>query len=203
MPDRKVEKLPRLLIPDGCSVNFLSSASLNARPASPLKDLSKRIPRWPAIARLALNLLILLSSITVLGLIGNSAYQHARTKDINFSGTDRAWPPDLNLLPIKYLLAVAVVTLLSSLMASVHCYRRLPAKMLSAIDMTFAGLAMSLFGAWIGGDVILYQSLQAPERNLMIWACHRRSSPTNVIVKYNAVCQEQVSKHRSYCPYHR
>ena len=194
MYDRKLDRLPGLLIPNGCCIDFPLPASSKASPTSPLQHMSRRVPRWPAVARLALNLLILLSSVTAIGLISNSAYQHTHTKGINFSGTDKAWPQDLDLLPIEYLLAAAVVTSISSLMASIQSYRRLHAQRLSIIDMTFAGLTVSLFGAWIGGNVILYQSLQAPKPNLMRWACHRRGSPTNIIVNYNAVCQEQVFK---------
>ena len=194
MLDRNLHKLPRLLVRDGSYNDFPSSAASDTSGPSPLKRTSKSAPRWPGITRLALNLLIVFSATTLLGLVSNSAFQYSHTKGINFSGYDMAWPQDLDVLPTEYLLAVAVVTLIASLIASVQSYRRLHAQMLSLTDKIFVGLAIILFGAWIGGNVILNQSLGASKPNMMRWACHRRDSPTNVLVSYSSVCQEQVSK---------
>lgn len=73
----------------------------------------------------------------------------------------------MDVLQVEYLLAIAVVTLMLSLVALIQSHQCLHVQRLSVVSGTFAGLAITLYGAWIGENIILYHRLQAPKPNLM------------------------------------
>ncbi|KAL8659391.1 MAG: hypothetical protein Q9202_007140 [Teloschistes flavicans] len=46
---------------------------------------------------------------------------------------------------------------------------------------------------WITGVALQGVSERTPKKDLLSWACRRRESPTNVLVSYTSICDEQVN----------
>lgn len=82
-----------------------------------------------------------------------------------------------------------------SLLSSVTAFRRSKAWSYSTTEKVLVLISAVLLVIWIAGDVLQGVSEKVPKRDLLSWACRRRNSPTNVLVSYTSVCDEQVSEH--------
>lgn len=149
-------------------------------------------PRWPRYAAASLHLFVASSSIAIIALVAHSLRTVSNTRDIKFGGINASWPTDLILRPAHYFLVVASLSLVASLVASLHSFIRRNSPTFSAIDTIFAAGAVILLALWITGDALQYQAEKTPKREILSWSCRRSESPTNSLVRYASTCTQQV-----------
>lgn len=158
-------------------------------PSQPLHTM----PRWPRNLGVALNILVILLSIAIISLVSHSLHSYSSTRNIKFSGINASWPKDLNLRPAYFFLAISSLTIAFSFVSSIHTFLRRNSNSLSVFEAVSLVATVPLFGLWIAGDVIQYQSERVPKGDVLEWSCRRRNSPTNTLVSYASICDEQVS----------
>jgi hypothetical protein len=149
-------------------------------------------PRWPRIVRLALRVITLITSPVIVGLLVHSIRVYYRTRDINFSGTDGSWPSSTNLAPAHFLIAVASISIVMSLMALLQCLRKQPLASISTWDVVSISFSLILVVLWIASSVVFEKNGQAGENSLVSWSCDRKHSPGNHLISYGVICGEQV-----------
>ncbi|KAI4247568.1 MAG: hypothetical protein LQ352_006143 [Teloschistes flavicans] len=59
------------------------------------------------------------------------------------------------------------------------------------MERILAVLSGLLLVMWITGVALQGVSERTPKKDLLSWACRRRESPTNVLVSYTSICDEQ------------
>ena len=170
-----------------------SLASLSTLPTSTLDPLPPVLPGWLWILAAVLNVFNALSCPTIVGLAFHSLSEYSTTRNVYLNGTDISWPKDVNLQPIHFILAIAIVTLLTSFVALIEMVRCLRSHSLSFIDTIISAVSVILFALWVAGDVLQSQSSKADGPDILQWACRMRSSPENMIISYDHVCDEQVN----------
>ncbi|KAL8733565.1 MAG: hypothetical protein Q9166_001973 [cf. Caloplaca sp. 2 TL-2023] len=159
-------------------------------------------PKWPRILGAVLNIFILIASISIIGVLVHSLSNYSGSRGIRFGGTASSWPKDLNLNPAYLILSLSTVSIAPSLLSIILGFRRSKAPIHSTVEKVLVLISGALFVVWIAGDVLQGLSEKTPKRDLLRWACRRRDSPTNVLVSYTSVCDEQVSQApsvRYYC----
>ena len=147
---------------------------------------------WLAILALVLRTIIVLFCFSIIGLVFHSKVLYSESQNINFSGIYVSWPRDLDLLPVEFVLILAVVSVAYSLLSlTQHCGQ---IRSMSRLTITVPLVASSVlfFGAWVAADVFLNRSIKFPSSSLRQWSCRRRDSPTNILVNYAFICREQV-----------
>ena len=150
-------------------------------------------PRWPRILSASIHVLVCALSIAVIGLGSHTLKGYSGTRGIHFGGVSISWPEDLNLHPIYIFLAVSALTLILSIPSTILTLRRMIAAApfsLLEVASTMASLVLSLI--WIAADFLQHHSESTPKKDLLSWACRRNDSPTNALVRYQSICQEQV-----------
>ncbi|KAL8844195.1 MAG: hypothetical protein Q9205_002269 [Flavoplaca limonia] len=150
-------------------------------------------PRWPRILTAALNIFTLLASISIIAIFAHSLSNYSGSRGIHFGGTSISWPRDLNLRPAYLVIAVSALTIFPSLLSAIVELRRLKAQSYSTGEKILAVISGVLLVMWIASVVLQGVSETTPKRDILKWACRRRDSPTNVLVSYTSVCDEQLA----------
>lgn len=150
------------------------------------------LPRWPRCVGIGLHMIVVFSSITIIALVSHSIKSYSSTRNIRFSGLLVSWPNDLNLRPAYFFLISSALSLVSSIALSIYLYLRRNRPSFTPVEVAsiIMGLVMSVI--WITGDVLQYQSEKTPKKDFLKWSCRRKGSPTNSLVSYDAICDEQV-----------
>lgn len=162
-----------------------------AGPYLPTYDLPP-FPRWPRIIGAAFNTFILLASISIISILAHSLHNYSGTRGIHFGGTAISWPKNLNLHPAYLLLAASAMSIVPCLAATVVNLHRLKTRSCSTMEKVMAFISGVLLVMWIVGDILQGVSEKTPKKDLLSWACRRRGSPTNIMVSYTSICDEQV-----------
>ena len=160
----------------------------------PLEKDSNPFPRWPRVLGAVLNLFILLTSVSIIGILAHSLSSYSGSRGIHFSGLTISWPEDIRLYPAYFILAVSAVSLCPSLLSIIVSIRRYRTPSYSKFEKLLMGTSLLLLVLWIIGDILQRVSEQTPKTDILKWACKRRDSPTNVLVSYTSVCNEQVRR---------
>lgn len=150
-------------------------------------------PKWPRTLGAALNIFVLLASVSVISILAHSLHEYSSTRDIHFGGTAISWPNDLNLHPDYLIIAASAMSLAPSLIATFLSLRRLKVPSYSTMEKIQALGSAVLLIVWIVADSVQGISGKTPRTDLLSWACRRRDSPTNVLVSYTSICDEQVT----------
>lgn len=158
-----------------------------------LNETTRTIPRWPRYIAIALHLLVVIFSITVIALVPRTLHSYSNTRNIKFHGLDASWPKDLNLKPAYFFLAVSSLSLLVSLVSGIYIFFRRNADNFSILEMVCVVMNVVMLGLWIAGDVIQHQSEKTPRKDILKWACRRRDGPNNALVSYASACDAEVS----------
>ena len=178
---------------------------------------SARIPRWPRIISTSTHVLVVILGTVIIGLGSHTLAGYSPTRGIHFGGVDISWPKNLDLHPIYFFLVVSAMSLVLSFSSAILTFRRLSQSNFSLVEVasTVVSLVMLLF--WLAANFLQHHSELTPKKDLFSWACRRTSSPTNILVRYEIICHEQVSSrvsrmssaanlvsdgYQSYC-YHR
>ena len=177
------------------------NASLVAiRPVLPRENAapeqSSQMSHWPRILNACLQAVVLVIVLVIVGLLSHTLRNYSGSRDIHF-GTDAAnsWPKDLNLVPAYTFLTLAAASALVSLALALHqgWLVRRKSHSFTLGERASALSAFLGFVFWLAADGIQAKSEGTPKKDLLKWACKRYSSPTNVLVSYDSICQEQVS----------
>ncbi|KAL8912508.1 MAG: hypothetical protein Q9171_002521 [Xanthocarpia ochracea] len=150
------------------------------------------LPRWPRILGATLNIFVLLASVSIIGVLAHSLSNYSGSRGIHFGGTTASWPSDLNLHPAYFLLAVSAISIAPCLLSTVVGLRRSKAQLLSTMEKILTITSGVLLVMWMVGDILQGVSEKTPKRDLLSWACRRRDSPTNILISYTSVCDEQI-----------
>ncbi|KAL8804806.1 MAG: hypothetical protein Q9200_005670 [Gallowayella weberi] len=150
-------------------------------------------PRWPRILGAVLNIFVLLASISIIAVLAHSLSNYSGSRGIHFGGTASSWPKDLDLRPAYLVLSVSTISIVPSLLFTIIGLRRSKAPSYSRMEKILVLIGGILLVMWLASDVLQGVSEQTPKRDLLRWACRRRSSPTNVLVSYTSVCDEQLA----------
>lgn len=150
-------------------------------------------PKWPRILGTAVNMFVLLGSVSIIGVLAHSLHNYSGTRGIKFAGLNISWPKDLDLHPAYVVLAAASMSIGPSLVSTIVAFRRLGVSSYSLIERFLAVISGLLLVMWIVGVALQGVSERTPKTDLLSWACRRRESPTNVLVSYTSICDEQVS----------
>lgn len=159
------------------------------------REQSPLLPRWPRILNAGLQLVVFIMALVIVGLLTHILRKYSGSRGIHFgTGANDSWPSDLNLVPAYTFLALAAASVLIALVSALHqvwlIKRRYHAFSLG--EGASALTAFLAFVFWLTADGIQAKSEGTPKKDLLKWACKRSSSPTNVLVSYNSICQEQV-----------
>lgn len=156
------------------------------------------MPRWPRYLGIAFHILIVLFSIAIIGLVSHSLHSYSSTRNINFSGLNASWPKDLNLRLEYFFLAISSLSIASSFASSIHTFLRRKSNSFSVFEIVSIIMSVLVFSLWIAGLAVQYQSEKTPKRDVLRWSCRRRNNPTNTLVSYASICDEQVRLSRSF-----
>ena len=156
-------------------------------------------PKWPRILVVAFNTFILLGSVFIIGVLAHSLSTYSGTRGIHFGGSSISWPTELNLRPACMVLAASAMSVSPSLASIVIGLRRPRSLCYSNMEKILALIDSVLLVMWITSDILKGVSERTPKRDLLSWACRRRGSPTNKLVNYTLVCDEQVSAFDPLC----
>lgn len=154
---------------------------------------SARIPRRPRIISTCTHVLVVILGTVIIGLGSHTLAGYSPTRGIHFGGVDISWPKNLDLHPIYFFLIVSAMSLVLSLSSAILTLRRLSQSNFSLVEVasTMVSLVMLLF--WLAANFLQHHSESTPKKDLLSWACRRTSSPTNILVRYETICHEQVS----------
>ena len=161
------------------------------RPQQPQKSIS----RWPRILSACTHLLVVCLSIVVLGLGSHTLAGYSPTRDIHFGGVDISWPRDLDLHPIYFFLIVSTLSVVLSLSSAILSFCRLHLAIFSLVEVGSTMVSLVMLLIWLAADFLQHRSELTPKKDLLSWACRRTSSPTNILVRYESICHEQVGCH--------
>ena len=164
-------------------------------PAPPLSS----VPRWPRVLSASTHVLIILLSIVILGLGAHTLHGYSGTRGIRFGGVHTSWPEDLNLHPIYIFLTISAMSFIASIPSATLTLRRLKLPAFSPLEVGSTMVSLVMLVLWLASDFLQYHSEMTPKKDLLSWACRRTTSPTNALVSYESICQEQV---RSFLPRH-
>ena len=151
-----------------------------------------RLPLWLRLLTASLHVFVVLLTATVIGLLVHTVSTYSRTRGIKFGGAHYSWPADLDLGPVVFFFVVASVSLLASLVGTLLTLLRLKRSPFCSLEIASVTVSLALLLLWITGDIIEGQSERTPKRSLLSWACRRERSPTNVLVRYGSICEQQV-----------
>lgn len=150
------------------------------------------LPRWPRYLGIASHILAIIFSATIIGLISFCLQKYFDTRNINFSGIHESWPQDLNLQPSYIFLAVSSLSLAFSTASCAYLFLHRKFTTFTAFDIISLVMSGFIFVIWVAGDAVQTQSLKHPAADILTWSCRRSDSPTNAIVSYASVCNEEV-----------
>lgn len=173
-----------------------ASVQVRDSEADPLSRTTSQVPfpRWPRTLGATLNTFIFLAAVSIIGILAHSLSSYSGSRGIHFGGTAISWPKDLKLHPAYFVIAASAMSIVPSLWSTVVGCRQLKAQSHSTMEKALAVISGVLLVVWIVSDVLQGESEKTPKRDLLKWACRRRDSPTNVLVRYTSVCDEQVCR---------
>ncbi|KAL9004983.1 MAG: hypothetical protein Q9188_002231 [Gyalolechia gomerana] len=148
-------------------------------------------PRWPRIIGAVFSAFVFLASVSNIGILAHSLQNYSGTRGIRFGGTANSWPKDLSLHPAYFIIAASALSVAPSLLSAIVNLRRSKASSPSRVETVMAFISGILLVVWIVGDILQAVSEKTPKTDILSWACRRRSSPTNVVVSYTSICDEQ------------
>lgn len=169
------------------STNFIGQENGYSLSSQPLT-----LPRWPRYLGIASHILTLIFSATIIGLISFCLQKYFDTRNINFSGIHESWPQDLNLQPSYIFLAMSSLNLAFSIASLPYLFLYRNSTTFTTLDIISLVMSCILFVIWVVGDAVQTQSHQHPTADILKWSCRRSDSPTNAIVNYASVCNEEV-----------
>ncbi len=155
-------------------------------------DTSSTASRLPSIVRLVLRVLTLIASPVVVGLLVHSLQLYTSTRDIKFSGTEESWPTSTNLSPVHFLIAVATISILTSLLALLQSLRNKFSAPISVWDIISMSCSIIILILWIASTVKFHQDDKPGKNSLIRSSCERKYSPNNHLISYKVICDEQV-----------
>lgn len=150
------------------------------------------LPRWPRYIGMGLHMVVIFSSITIIVLVSHSLKSYSGTRDIKFSGLLVSWPNDLNLRPSYFFLTSSALSLALSVVLSIYSFFRRNRPSFTAIEVASTIISVIMAVLWITGDVLQSQSEKTPKKDVLKWSCRRKGSPTNSLVSYASICNEEV-----------
>lgn len=154
---------------------------------------SARIPRWPRIVSTCTHVLVIILATVIIGLGAHTLAGYSPTRGIHFGGVDISWPKNLDLRPIYFFIIVSAMSLVLSLSSAIITFRRLNRSDFSLVDAASTMVSLVMFLFWLAATFLQHHSELTPKKDLLSWACRRTSSPTNILVRYESICHEQVS----------
>lgn len=169
------------------SANFIGQENGSSLSSQPLT-----LPRWPRYLGIASHILVIIFCATIIGLISFCLHKYFDTRNINFSGIHESWPQGLNLQPSYLFLAVSSLSLTLSTASCAYLFLHRKSTTFTALDIISFVMCGIIFVIWIVGDAVQTQSHKHPTADILEWSCRRSDSPTNAIVSYASVCNEQV-----------
>ncbi|KAL8992442.1 MAG: hypothetical protein Q9169_007104, partial [Polycauliona sp. 2 TL-2023] len=172
------------------SVGFLERHDSEAGLVSQLPSQAP-CPKWPRILGASLNIFVLSASVSIIAILAHSLSNYSGSRGIHFGGTSISWPRDLNLHPAYFVIAASAMSIVPSLVSTIVGLRRRKAQSYSIVEKILAVLSGVLFIMWMTSVVLQAVSEKTPKKDILKWACRRRDSPTNVLVSYTSVCDEQ------------
>ncbi|KAL9600373.1 MAG: hypothetical protein Q9219_003223 [cf. Caloplaca sp. 3 TL-2023] len=149
------------------------------------------IPKWPRVIGAVCKSFVLLASISIIGILAHSLHNYSGTRGIHFGGTAISWPKNLNLHPAYLILANSAIGITPSLASIAINIHRSKALSWSRIEKTMASMTGILVTLWLIADILQGMSETRPKTDILSWACRRRESPTNILVSYTSICDEQ------------
>ena len=150
------------------------------------------LPLWPRMLTASLHSFVICATAAVIGLLGHTLVGYSGTTGINFGGSVLSWPNDIDLHPTDFFLTVSAITLVVSAIGLYFTLVRLKHSSFTFIEMVLALSSILILILWIAADFLETHSEKTPKKSLLAWACRRVSSPTNILVSYASICQEQV-----------
>lgn len=175
-----------------CTVHVIEDAEVAV---TPLTRTSPGLPLWPRILTASLHILVVLSTAAIIGLLAHTLTGYSGSRGIKFGGNNISWPSDLDLHPAVFLLVIASISMLNSLVWTGFTLFRLKRPSFSPAEVASIMLSLGLLILWLAADFLETRSEHTPKKSLLSWACRRESSPTNVLVRYGSICEEQVCLH--------
>ena len=162
---------------------------------TPPRQPSAFIPRWPRVLSASTHVLVVLLSTVIIGLGAHTLTGYSATRGIHFGGVNNSWPTGLNVHPIYISLTISAMGLIVSIPSAILTLRRLKLPTFSNLEVTSTMISLVMLLLWLASDFLQHQSELTPKKDLRSWACRRTDSPTNALVRYQTICQEQVSRH--------
>ena len=154
---------------------------------------SAQIPRWLRIISSSTHVLVLILSTVIIGLGSHTLAGYSPTRGIHFGGVDISWPKNLDLHPIYFFLIVSAMSMILSFSSGILIFRRLSQHKFSLVEVASAMVSLVMLLFWLAAAFLQHHSELTPKKDLLSWACRRTSSPTNILVRYESICHEQVS----------
>ncbi|KAL8793686.1 MAG: hypothetical protein Q9195_003735 [Heterodermia aff. obscurata] len=154
---------------------------------------SVRMPRWPRIISTSTHMLVVILSTVIIGLGSHTLAGYSPTRGIRFGGVDISWPKNLDLHPIYFFLIVSAMSLVLSLSSAIITFRRLSRSTFSLIEVASTMVSLVMLLCWLAAAFLQHHSELTPKKDLLSWACRRTSSPTNILVRYESICHEQIA----------
>ena len=150
------------------------------------------LPRWLRYTSLGLHQIVVYASIAIIALITHSLRGFYDTRTIKFGGQDASWPKDLNLQPAYFFVIISALSLAVSCTSSLYAFFRRNSPVFSTFEVAVTILSSAMLVLWITGDALQHRSETTPKKDVLSWSCRRKASPTNVLVSYASICNEQV-----------
>ncbi|KAL8730331.1 MAG: hypothetical protein Q9181_004690 [Wetmoreana brouardii] len=192
------ELLSPSLEPDTKQASVAAADRQDSEAGPPLQAVTlPSFPRWPRVLGAAFNVFVLLGSISIIGILAHSLRNYSGTRGIHFQGLNISWPKNLNLRPAYVILAASAMSVGPSFAFTVIGLRRSKAPTYSRLERVLASITCVLLVMWVVGDILQGVSEKSPKTDILRWACRRRESPTNVLVSYTSICDEQVIRSSS------
>lgn len=177
---------------DNTHSTHTSANSIGQENGYPPSSQPLTLPRWPRYLGIASHILVIIFCATIIGLISFCLHKYFDTRNINFSGIHESWPQDLNLQPSYLFLAVSSLSLAFSTASCAYLFLHRKSTTFAALDIISLVMSGVIFVIWVTGDAVQTHSQNHPTADILEWSCRRSDSPTNAIVSYASVCNEQV-----------
>lgn len=171
------------------SRNFLDQENCSRSSNQPLT----LFPKWPMYLGIASHILVIIFCTTIIGLISFSLHKYLDTRNIYFSGIHESWPQDLNLRPSYLFMVLSSLSLAFSTASCAYLFLHRKSTTFTALDIISFAMSGVIFMIWVAGDAVQTQSQRHPTADILEWSCRRSDSPTNELVSYASICNEQVA----------
>lgn len=151
------------------------------------------LPKWPRYLGIASHILVIIFCAIIIGLISFSLHKYLDTRNIYFSGIRESWPQDLNLRPSYLFMVLSSLSLAFSFASCAYLFLHRKSTTFTPLDIISFAMSGVIFIIWVAGDTVQTQSQRHPTADILEWSCRRSDSPTNALVSYASICNEQVA----------